>query len=100
MNNQQEKTLLPRYKRLELKKMAHHLKPVVQIGKKGITEGLTDEIDQALEAHELIKLHVLPKQSLSGDDLARILSRTKSHHIDSIGNVVILFRAQEASAHS
>ncbi len=97
MNNQQEKTLLPGALRVQLKKQAHHLKPVVQIGKKGISDALIREIDAALNAHELIKVQ-LPKEYPSYDeDLPRILVETSSHHIDTIGNVVILYREQESA---
>ena len=38
--------------------IAHHLKPVVMIAEKGISEGVLAELDRALEDHELIKLKV------------------------------------------
>lgn len=99
MNNQQEKTLLSSDQKRELKKLAHHLKPIIQIGKGGLSEGLMREIDSALLAHELIKMQVSPvlKPSLS-EILPKILSETNSSHIDTIGNVVILFRRREKNS--
>lgn len=92
MNNQQEKILLPAQIR-QLKKMAHHLKPVVQIGKKGLSEALFKEIDEALLAHELIKVQLSPLFKSNWEDmLIEIVRLTESHHIDTIGNIVILFR--------
>ena len=41
-----------------LKGLAHSLKPVVQLGANGLTEGVMAEIDNALSHHELIKVKV------------------------------------------
>ena len=41
-----------------LKGLAHALKPVVQLGGNGFTEGVLAEIDNALAHHELIKVKV------------------------------------------
>ena len=41
-----------------LKGLAHPLKPVVQLGGNGLTEGVLAEIDNALNHHELIKVKV------------------------------------------
>ena len=41
-----------------LKGLAHPLKPVVQLGGNGLTEGVVAEIDNALNHHELIKVKV------------------------------------------
>jgi len=93
MNNQQEKTLLPSAVRVQLKKLSHHLKPVVQIGKKGVTDGTIREIEVALMAHELIKVQLSKETSES--DLALILEKTGSSHIDTIGKIVILFKKRK-----
>ena len=39
-----------------LRKEAHALKPVIMIGKNGVTPGLTAAVDAALTDHELIKV--------------------------------------------
>ena len=39
-----------------LKGLAHSIKPVVQLGANGLTEGVVAEIDHALSHHELIKV--------------------------------------------
>ncbi|OQY49402.1 MAG: RNA-binding protein, partial [Candidatus Parabeggiatoa sp. nov. 2] len=41
-----------------LRSLAHHLKPVVMIGGKGITDNLLAELKRALEDHELIKVSI------------------------------------------
>jgi RNA-binding protein YhbY len=42
----------------ELKPLVHRLKPIIQIGGKGLTEAVQAEINQALEHHELIKIRI------------------------------------------
>src|ERR1700752_3998283 len=39
-----------------LRRMAHELRPVVQIGKNGLTDQVHTTVDQELNAHELIKV--------------------------------------------
>ena len=42
-----------------LKGKAHHLEPVVLIGKNGITDGTIQSINTAIESMELIKIKYL-----------------------------------------
>ena len=96
MNNQQEKILLSEEQIRFLKKSAHHLKPVVQVGKKGVSLALINEINQALLDHELIKVQVLPVQKPELDENVRELTlKTGAEHIATIGNVIILFKARD-----
>ena len=41
-----------------LKGLGHHLKPVVMIGKGGLTENVMLEFERTLECHELVKVKV------------------------------------------
>ena len=45
--------------RRHLRGLGHHLRPVVQIGHHGLTEGLVTALDKALETHELVKVKAL-----------------------------------------
>jgi RNA-binding protein len=87
MNIKQEKTFSSSQEKQLLKKSAHHLKPVVQIGKKGLTESLMKEIRDALLSHELIKIQFL---SQNKED---ILNHTKSI-IDYTGASIIMMRGK------
>ena len=42
--------------RSKLRSQAHHLKPMVVIGKSGLTDGTFISINNALDSHELIKV--------------------------------------------
>jgi len=44
--------------RKALRAAGHHLSPVVQVGKEGLTEAVTRQLDEALLAHELVKVKV------------------------------------------
>jgi RNA-binding protein len=45
-----------------LRGVAHSYKPLVQIGKEGLSEGVLGAIDDALEAHELIKVKIAARR--------------------------------------
>lgn len=85
--------LTPR-QRQHLKAKAHPLKPVLHIGKMGITQALVAEIDQILESHELIKVK-LNKNTF--EDEASVVESLKVRiegleHVWTIGNTLLLFR--------
>ena len=53
-----------------LKAEAHHLKPVVHIGKAGVTDALAAELDQMLDSLELMKIKL--NQNTSEDEEAAV----------------------------
>ena len=75
-----------------LRSQAHHLEPVVLIGKHGITDGTIESIDRVLETRELIKIKFREfkdeKLSLS----EKIIELTNSQIVGVIGHMVIIFR--------
>ena len=75
-----------------LRSQAHHLEPVVLIGKHGITDGTIESIGRVLEARELIKIKFREfkdeKLSLS----KKITELTNSEVIGVIGHTLIIFR--------
>jgi RNA-binding protein len=81
--------------RKKLKARAHHLKPVVQIGNKGLTESLLKAIDSALISHELIKIKFLEYKEEKKDLADEIASKTGSGIIGMIGNMLILYRENQ-----
>jgi len=82
------------FQRKALRGQAHSLKPLVRIGKQGLTEGALHEIDAALDSHELIKVHA-PGTKEEKQDLAhRIEAATDATAVGQIGHVLILYREQ------
>ena len=78
-----------------LQKSAHHLKPVVQIGKNSLTPGVIKEINEALNTHELIKVQFLPSQKLLISSICEdILAATNALFVKQQGNIITIFLAK------
>ena len=77
-----------------LRGLAHKLNPAAFVGQKGITGSLTDEINMALDAAELIKIKFSDhkEKELKTALVDEIASITQSHVAGMVGHVVILFR--------
>ena len=78
--------------RSSLRSQAHHLEPVVLIGKHGITDGTIESLDRILEARELIKIKF---REFKGEKLSlseKIAKLTNSQVVGVIGHTVIIFR--------
>ena len=75
-----------------LRNQAHHLEPVVLIGKNGIKDGTIESINKVLQTRELIKIKFREfkdeKLSLS----EKIAELTNSQVVGVIGHTVIIFR--------
>ena len=57
--NPKKRALMPSTPlRRALRAAGHHLSPVVQVGKEGLTEAVLRQLDEALAAHELVKVKV------------------------------------------
>ena len=60
--------------RAYLRSMANTLKPTHQIGKNGVTDSVIAELNEALEAHELIKITLLESAMMSSKECAAELA--------------------------
>lgn len=79
--------------RAYLKGLAMTMEPVLQIGKSSLTPELTTAVDEALEARELIKLHMLKNCFDDCGEIARMLAeRTHSEVVQVIGKKIVLYR--------
>lgn len=79
--------------RAYLKGIAMVTEPIFQIGKGRLTPEITEAVDEALEARELIKITVLNNSLEEPAELARVLSeRTKSEIVQVIGKKIVLYR--------
>ena len=47
-----------------LKSLSHSLNPVVQVGHKGLTDSVINEIQISIKAHELIKIKLQEKDKI------------------------------------
>ncbi len=89
-------TALKGYQKKHLRGLAHGLKPVVQIGREGLTEGVIRAVDEELFRHELIKIKFNDlkekdrKEAITGD----LAAKTGSAQVGMIGHTVTLYRMQ------
>ena len=76
-----------------LKSLANGIDPVVYIGKSGLTENILKEMDQCLEARELIKVKLqegaLLDPKVTANEAAAAL---KAEFVQSIGRKFVLYR--------
>ena len=82
--------------RAYLRGLANRLTPILQIGKSGLSENLIKQIDDALEARELIKITVLETAPEDIKSLGNEISeQTNSVFVQSIGSKITLYRARK-----
>ncbi|MEI2325812.1 ribosome assembly RNA-binding protein YhbY [Priestia megaterium] len=76
-----------------LRSKAHHLNPIFQVGKGGVNENMIDQIADALEARELLKVSILQNCDEDRDTVAaRLTKGTKAELVQVIGNTIVLYK--------
>lgn len=79
-----------------LRSKAHHLQPLIQIGKNGLTESVIVLIEEALESKELIKVSILQNCGEDKKEIAEKLSQREGLNIvQTIGNTLVLYKESE-----
>lgn len=82
------------HQRTHLRGLAHGIKPHVMIGQKGLSPSVLEAVNEALDAHELIKVKFLDfkdkdqKKAISGT----IEEQTGSELVGMIGHMAIFYR--------
>ena len=79
-----------------LKGLAHSLKPVVQLGNNGLTEGVMAEIEGAINHHELIKVKV-PSDDKAEKALIMeaIVRESEAIKVQTIGHILVLYKQSD-----
>jgi len=79
-----------------LRGLGHSLKPILQVGKAGVTDGFVQQVRKALETHELIKVKLIKSApdsvKVAGAQLAE---RVPCQIAQTIGKTVLLYRRRE-----
>lgn len=76
-----------------LKSLANNLNPIFQLGKNGLTENFLNQIDEALETRELIKVNVLKNCDLDPTEVANeIADKLEAEFVQSIGRKFVVYR--------
>lgn len=85
--------------RAYLRGCANQIESIFQVGKEGVTDVLAEQLSNALEARELIKLTVLKNAPDYAKDIANeIAEKTNSDVIQVIGNKIVLFRQKKENS--
>ncbi len=86
------KTLNEHQKR-HLRRLGHDLKPVVRTGNAGLTDAVMNEIEIALDHHELIKVKLVANDRDQRQEfIGRIVEATGAIAVQSIGQIALLYR--------
>lgn len=76
-----------------LKAKAHALKPVVMIGAKGLTEAVIAESEEAIKAHELIKVKIASAEKGIREETAAVLiDALDAELVTMIGRIAIIYK--------
>ena len=72
------------------------LKPVVIIGQNGLSDNVQNEIDIAIDHHELIKIRIPALDKDGKKQLTKtICNKNRATLITAIGNVIVIYRRNE-----
>ena len=76
-----------------LRAEAHHLTPIFQVGKGGVNENMLNQIKEALEARELIKVSILQNNLDDKHQVAEDLAAgADAELVQLIGHTVVLYK--------
>lgn len=76
-----------------LRSLAHHLDPILQVGKGGVSDNMLDQVSLALEARELIKVSILNNCEEEKEEVAEQLAEgTGAELVQLIGKTIVLYR--------
>ena len=79
--------------RAYLRSLANSIDPILQIGKAGIGENLITQVDDALNARELIKITVLRNSPLEPYDACdELCAAVGADPVSTVGNRIVLYR--------
>jgi RNA-binding protein len=82
--------------RRHLRKLAHHLKPVVTVGNAGLSASVLDEIDAALAHHELIKVRINAGDKSERQAMIETIGKQAgADWVLSIGHIAAFYRPAE-----
>ncbi|WP_237066531.1 YhbY family RNA-binding protein [Microbulbifer guangxiensis] len=79
-----------------LRTVGHGLKPVVTVAGKGLSEGVLEELNRALEDHELIKVKLMvADRELRHQIIGELCEKSGAELVQEIGKIALIYRAAE-----
>jgi RNA-binding protein len=87
-------TQLTSKQRAYLRKLAHHLKPVVLVGGDGVTDALVASVRDAFNSRELLKVKLQESASVKVREAANQITDALEdvHAVQTIGKTMVLYR--------
>jgi len=86
--------MLNKDQKKHLRALLHSRNIIIWIGQNGLTENVSNEIETALDHHELIKIRIRTGSSEDRDNILELVSKnTGAECVQKIGSVVSLYRA-------
>lgn len=83
-----------------LRAEAHHLDPIFQVGKGGLSEAMLVQIKQAINVRELIKVRILDNCEFDKHEVAADLAEgTDTELVQLIGLTVVLYKQATKREH-
>ena len=79
--------------RAYLRSIANTLKPIIQLGKEGVTENFLDQLDEMLTAREIVKVTILETAGLEDKETANaICEALRAEFVQAIGFKFTIYR--------
>lgn len=76
-----------------LRTRAHDLNPVVMVGQHGLKPTILEEVNNALDFHQLIKVKLsVGDRELRNEIITQIIQHSQAQLIQRIGNIAVLYR--------
>ena len=82
------------FQRRFLRGQAHGLKPLVQVGKHGLSDGLTESFREALDHHELVKVRFMEFKEDKKELSTTLAERCDAELITILGHQALFYRQQ------
>jgi len=81
--------------RRHLKRLAHHLKPLLQMGKDGPSAAFLKQLQEQVEAHELIKVRILNNCEHTREEITNGFKSAGIAMVQKVGHVYTVFQQKE-----
>lgn len=85
--------MLSKEQKKYLRSLAHNRNVIIRVGQNGLTGNVIDEINTALDHHELVKASIRVGDRQERDRVtAEICKSSDAEIVQKIGNTVVLYR--------
>ena len=78
-----------------LRSLAVNIRPIVQIGKSGLSNEILTSIRHAADARELIKVNILQNSDETAKDVAAMIDEMGLNVVHIIGRNVVVFKVSD-----